>query len=65
MSKLFAKFILKYRLPILLVIFGLTLFMAFFASKVEITYNFAKLLPDSDSASIDYDFFKLRKIAKF
>lgn len=58
MSKLFAKLILKFRLPILIVIFGLTVFMAFFASKVEITYNFARLLPDSDSASIDYDFFK-------
>jgi len=37
---------------------GLTLFMGFFACKVEIAYNFAKLLPDSDSASIDYDYFK-------
>ena len=58
MSKLFAKFILKYRLPILIAIFGLTTLMAFYATKVEITYNFAKLLPDSDSASIDYDYFK-------
>ena len=58
MSKLFAKFILKYRLPILIVITGFTLFMGFHASKVEITYNFARLLPDSDSASIDYDYFK-------
>ena len=58
MSKLFAKFILKYRLPILIVITGFTLFMGFYASKVEITYNFARLLPDSDSASIDYDYFK-------
>lgn len=58
MAKQFAKFILKYRLPILIVITGLTLFMGFFASKVEITYNFARLLPDSDSASIDYDYFK-------
>ena len=32
--------------------------MAFFASKIEITYSFARLLPDNDSTSIDYDFFK-------
>lgn len=58
MSKRLAKFILNYRLPILILILGLTLFMGFFACKVEIAYNFAKLLPDSDSASVDYDYFK-------
>lgn len=58
MSKYFAKIILRYRLPIILIIAGLTVGMGFFASKVEITYNFARLLPDSDSASIDYDYFK-------
>jgi predicted RND superfamily exporter protein len=60
MSKRLAKFILNYRLPILILILGLTLFMGFFACKVEIAYNFAKLLPDSDSASVDYDYFKSR-----
>ena len=60
MSKRLAKFILNYRLPILIIILGLTLFMGFFACKVEIAYNFAKLLPDSDSASVDYDYFKSR-----
>jgi len=58
MSKRLSKFILSFRLPILIIIMGLTLFMGFFACKVEIAYNFAKLLPDSDSASIDYDYFK-------
>ncbi|MFO0321963.1 MAG: efflux RND transporter permease subunit [Bacteroidota bacterium] len=58
MSKLFARLILKYRLPILIITIGLTVFMGYFARKIEITYNFAKLLPDSDSASIDYDYFK-------
>lgn len=58
MSKVFAKLILKYRLPIVIGIFILTVIMTFFAQKVEITYNFAKLLPDDDSASVDYDFFK-------
>lgn len=29
--------------------------MGYFASKVEISYNFAKLLPEDDPASIDYE----------
>lgn len=58
MSKFFAKLILKYRLPILISIVVMTIIMAFFARKVEITYSFARLLPDTDSASVDYDFFK-------
>ena len=58
MAIYFAKFILKFRLPILICIIILTSIMAFYGSKVEITYNFAQLLPESDSASIDYKFFK-------
>lgn len=42
----------------LAVIAIITVFMFYHATRVEITYQFAKLLPDSDSASIDYDFFK-------
>ncbi len=53
-----AKHTLKFRIPILLALLGLTTFMAYRAKDVEITYNFAKLLPDDDSASIDYEFFK-------
>ena len=45
----------------LIVLVGLiTAMMGFFASKIEITYHFAKLLPDDDSTSIDYDNFKKR-----
>ncbi|MFO0357891.1 MAG: efflux RND transporter permease subunit [Sphingobacteriaceae bacterium] len=32
--------------------------MAYYASKVEILYNFAKLLPEDDPASKDYDYYR-------
>lgn len=58
MLKKLADFILRYRLAIILSVAFTTAVMGFFASKVEITYHFAKLLPDNDSTSIDYDNFK-------
>ncbi|MGZ3920424.1 MAG: efflux RND transporter permease subunit, partial [Bacteroidia bacterium] len=58
MIKKLAYFILRYRLLLIITIGLLTVFMGYFASKIEITYNFARLLPDTDSTSIDYDFFK-------
>jgi len=58
MLKRLAYFILKHRFPLIIVIGLLTVFMGYFASKIEISYNFAKLLPDDDTTSIDYDFFK-------
>jgi len=58
MLKQIAHFILKYRLTLIVIIIVITAFMGFFAKKIEITYNFARLLPDSDSVSVDYDFFK-------
>ena len=58
MLKRLAYFILKHRFPLIIVIGLLTVFMGYYASKIEISYNFAKLLPDDDTTSIDYDFFK-------
>lgn len=42
----------------LFTLLGITVLMGFFASKVQITFNNPRLLPSTDSASIDYDFFK-------
>lgn len=42
----------------LLVVAGITSYFAYQARSIEIMYQFAKLLPDSDSASIDYDYYK-------
>ncbi len=53
-----ARLTLRFRWPILLLLVGITAFMGYRAREVEITYHFAKLLPDDDSASIDYEFFK-------
>jgi len=60
MIKRLSVFILKYRLYLLFTVIAITGVMGFFATKIEITYHFAKLLPDDDSASIDYDFFKAK-----
>src|ERR1700758_1947902 len=58
MWKFFARVILRYRIFFLLFVAAVTAFMGYKAKDVEITYLFAKLLPDTDTASIDYDFFK-------
>lgn len=42
----------------LLAVAGITTFFTYKAKDIEITYQFAKLLPDSDSASIDYEYYK-------
>ncbi len=43
-----ANFILKYRLPLILLLIGVTVFMGYNARKAELNYNFAKVVPDSD-----------------
>ena len=58
MWRFIAGFTLKFRFSILVILVGITAYMGYRAREVEITYNFAKLLPDNDSASIDYEFFK-------
>jgi predicted RND superfamily exporter protein len=58
MWRFIARFTLRNRITILIILIAATAFMGYHAQKVEITYNFAKLLPDTDSASIDYEFFK-------
>lgn len=60
MLKKLADFILRRRLMLIVLIGIITAVMGYFASKVEITYHFAKLLPDDDSTSMDYDNFKKR-----
>lgn len=58
MWRFLARFILRYRIYMLLVTAGITAFFAWKARSIEITYQFAKLLPDSDSASVDYEYYK-------
>ena len=55
MVKKLSYIVLKYRLAFLISMVAIASTMAYFASKVEISYNFAKLLPEDDPASIDYE----------
>ena len=50
--------ILRYRIVNLVVIALLTMFMAYEASKVELSYEFAQMLPSKDSTNIYYEKFK-------
>jgi len=45
MWQLLGQFILKYRLLLLIVLLALTSFMAYHASKVELSYEFARAIP--------------------
>ena len=45
MWKHLAIFVLKFRLPLLVILFALTGLMAYFASKVKLSYDFAKAIP--------------------
>lgn len=53
-----ANGILRYRLYILIVLGLITVFMGFEARKVELQYEFGKLLPDSDSTNLEYVHFR-------
>src|SRR5438105_1418388 len=58
MWRFLARLILRYRVFMVLIVAAITVFFGYKAKDIEITYQFAKLLPDSDSASIDYDYYK-------
>lgn len=53
-----ARLILKNRLAILIILFLITIVMGYFATKVEMLYEFSKLLPDNDPISINYKKFQ-------
>ncbi len=53
-----ARFILRNRLTIILVLGILTVGMGYYAQKAEIFYETPKLLPDHDSTAIEYVQFK-------
>ena len=52
------RFILRKRVWNIIAILLLTIFMGYQASKVQLSYELAKMLPASDSVSIDYENFK-------
>jgi len=54
----FARKILRNRIPILIILGLLTIFMGYQASQVGLSYEYAALLPKEDSAYIDYQNFR-------
>ncbi|MDB5276935.1 MAG: transporter [Ferruginibacter sp.] len=53
-----AKFVLKYRLPLLIILFASTAVMGYFASKVTLSYEFAKAIPSDNPKYLDYVAFR-------
>ena len=53
-----AKFVLKNRIPLLILLFAATAMMAFFASKVKLSYEFSKAIPVDNPKYQDYLSFK-------
>ena len=58
MWKRLAKFVLKFRLPLLVILIAITGLMAYFASKVTISYEFAKAIPTDNPKYQQYLSFK-------
>ena len=53
-----AKLVLKNRLSLLLILFFLTVLMAFFAAKIKMSYEFSKAIPANNPKYQDYLSFK-------
>ena len=52
------RFILTYRLPLLLLLAALTGFMVYHASKVELSYDFSKAIPVNNPKYKTYQEFR-------
>lgn len=52
------RFILKYRLPLLVVLLSLTGFLAYQASKVQLSYDFSRAIPINNPKYRDYQEFR-------
>jgi uncharacterized protein len=55
-----ARFILRNRLAIIIVLGIITIGLGYYGAKAEISYEAPKLLPDSDTTAIEYKEFKKR-----
>src|SRR5690554_1079381 len=53
-----AHTILKNRIQILIGLGIITIFMAFQSQRIEMSYQYAPLLPQDDSTNINYEYFK-------
>ncbi len=48
------NFVIRYRLPLLILLFACTAVMGYFGSKVKLSYEFAKAIPKDNPKYIDY-----------
>jgi predicted RND superfamily exporter protein len=53
-----ARFVIKYRLALLIGLFAATAVMGFFASKVKLSYDFARAIPTDNPKYKDYVAFR-------
>ena len=53
-----ADFIIKFRLPLIVLIAAITVFMGYKARDAQLNYDFAKIVPESDQDMIDFMEFK-------
>ncbi|MBK8873570.1 MAG: MMPL family transporter [Bacteroidetes bacterium] len=58
MFQLISIFILRNRRMLLAVIAGLTLIFGFLATRIELSYDFARVLPANDPFALEYEKFK-------
>jgi predicted RND superfamily exporter protein len=54
------RFIIKFRLPLLIILFAATGVMTYFASKVQLSYEFARAIPTDNPKYQEYQAFKSR-----
>ncbi len=52
------KFILKYRIPLLIVLAGITAFMGYHASRVQLSYDFSRAIPTNNPKYKAYQEFR-------
>lgn len=53
-----ARFVLQFRLHLLLILFAATAFMAYHASKVQLSYDFSRAIPTNNPKFVAYQDFK-------
>ncbi len=58
MWKYFSGVLLRHKLAFTLALLAVTGFMVYETSKIELSYDFAKILPDDDSSYVEYVRFK-------
>ncbi len=58
MWQFIVRLILRYRLPILILIGLITIFMGWKGSQIKMSYEMVSMLPDDDPTSIEYQKFK-------